>query len=394
MSTSQPHASCDTATPRAYAPVYLWRRRPRPGLPVAPIWLVLTALAVALLAATPSAADAQDAIRFVDGTIDFDAERAHVRFTATGEVGTPRVSSERGALRVRFPDATGDVRLDLRGDGGALRFVRVRPGAGDATVVVIRFTDARELPAEALRVESHAGAVDLSLSRSLLAPARVAEPATATPEPAPPSDAPAAEAEVETTGEAATPPALLTPPAPFFLSGRSASPTAGPTTSEGWASGRTGLLLGLTLVSGIALLVFSWMRSRPRGDKARLPISVVASHRLSPRHQLFVVRALGHDHLISVDGTRTERIASAPAPEARLDEERPSTPDFGSQLESLLSQPPRETSALSPTMLAPSATAHAGALAYSALSSPANVPSASTSEAVQGLLRLRARAFR
>ena len=43
---------------------------------------------------------------------------------------------------------------------------------------------------------------------------------------------------------------------------------------------------------------------------------------------------------------------------------------------------------------APVATAHAGAMAYASAPMLSTPPSASTSEAVQGLLRLRARALR
>jgi hypothetical protein len=306
---------------------------------------------------------------------------------------------------VRFADATGDVRLDLPGDGGALRFVRVRPGAGDATVVVLRFPDRRSLAPEALRVERDGTTVDLSIPRSLLGTPRLSEAEAAAA--APPPEAPAEpEAEPETTAEAepaaeAAEAPLLAPPAPLFIGGRTAPApsSSAPAPSDGWSNGRTGLLLLLTLVSGLGLVIFSWLRSRAGKGGRGLPIAVVATHRLSPRQQLVLVRALGQDHLLSIDGSKTERLLSTPSPAPEPDggsSERKSQPDFGAQLAEMLGQPAapdllRSISAPSP---APVATAHAGAMAYGASPMLSSPPAASASEAVQGLLRLRARAFR
>jgi flagellar biogenesis protein FliO len=368
-------------------------------MPIAPRWQLAVALAASLLAVS-SAAEAQEPIRFLGGDIGFDDTRMHVRFDTSGEVGPPRVSSEPGALRVRFADATGDVRLDLLGDGGALRFVRVRPGMGDATVVVIRFPDRRQLSPDALTVERSDNGVDLSLSRSLLGTPRLPEaPAAvaAAAEPAPPAPEPVAEPEAREEAP------LIASPAPLFIGSRSSgapAPSTTPETTERWAQGRTALLLLLTAVSGLGLIVFSWLRSRAGKGSSRLPISVVATHRLSPRQQLVLIRALGQDHLLSIDGQKTERLASTPSPLPEPEQPtdgRTSQPDFSAQLAELLGQPGPSDALRTAALTTPAPTAHAGAMAYAAAPSlaPSLGPSAAgASDAVQGLLRLRARALR
>ncbi|MGB0679824.1 MAG: hypothetical protein ACPGUV_09200, partial [Polyangiales bacterium] len=66
-----------------------------------------------------------------------------------------------------------------------------------------------------------------------------------------------------------------------------------------WACGLLALLwLGLNFVR------------QGRRKTEEDPIAVVAAKRLAPKHQLMVVRALGQEHLISVQGNQTLRLAS------------------------------------------------------------------------------------
>jgi hypothetical protein len=54
------------------------------------------------------------------------------------------------------------------------------------------------------------------------------------------------------------------------------------------------------------------LKLRKRGAEfVPTEIQVLGNKRLGARHQLMIVRALGQDHLISVNGGRTERIASS-----------------------------------------------------------------------------------
>ncbi|MBI5161578.1 MAG: flagellar biosynthetic protein FliO [Micrococcales bacterium] len=66
----------------------------------------------------------------------------------------------------------------------------------------------------------------------------------------------------------------------------------------------------LTLGLAGAYLVLRLLRRGGGAGKGRPQIEVVAAKRLGPRHQLLVVRAFGRDHLLSVNGGTTQRIAS------------------------------------------------------------------------------------
>jgi hypothetical protein len=352
------------------------------------------AVVAAMLLSMSAPTQAQEATRFLGGEVSFDDERMHVRLTTSAPVGEPRVSSEPGTLRLRFSDATGEADLDVPGDGGALRFVRVRRGVGDATVVILRFPDGRRVPERAVHVEIEGTTVDVAIPRSRLGEPVLPEPAVAATTPV----APEPVAEPAPSPEAAAPAEpLIAPAEPLFIGGRSAPAPLGTPTGGGWASGRTGLMLLLTLVSGLALALFSWLRRRSSKNAKAAPIAVVASHRLSPKHQLVVVRALGQDHLLSIDGTKTERLASMPSPAREAEPggaERASQPDFGAHLSDLLGAGGSAEAMRTFAPPAPVATAHAGAMAYASAPMLSTPPSASASEAVQGLLRLRARALR
>jgi hypothetical protein len=379
-------------------------------------------VSIILLAAAPAAAQATT---FTSGDIALGDDALHVRFTADGPIGEARVSTEPGAVRIRFAEATGDVRLDLPGDGDVLRFVRVRPGAEDATVAVLRFTDRRELDPSSVLVRSTGGEVDISIDRSLLpatsATAPIVETAPA-PAPEPMVGAPAPELlALNTTEPAPARPALFAPPAPLLAdhAPADAAPADAPLGVRGdeTASGRTSLLILLAVVAAAALGVVHWLRGRKGQVQARLPIAVVASHRISQRQQLVVVRALGQDHLLSIDGNRTERLCSQPSPglqAAGLVAEAPSsepTGDFGAHLAEMLGQLPKEapvqrtgmaTGPLSIRDAAP-AMREVATLPGSGLLNPAIAGYAATpmmnhgpaaTDAVAGLLRLRARTFR
>lgn len=382
-----------------------------------------------LLVSAPMLASAQT--RFAEGRLGFDESDLHVRFDTSAPVDAPRVSSEPGAVRLRFADATGDARIDLMGDGGAIRFVRVRPGAGNATVVVIRLTDRRQLDPDAVRVTLDGTVVDVAIARAVLPRARLEEPEVApvaAAEPAAPPveavDSPEAEAPVE--APAAPRGAMFAPPEPLVIGHSAADDTAADHTAppslglrtEGMANGRTSLLVLLALVAAAGLGLVHWLRTRRSRTETRLPITLVATHRISQRQQLVVVRALGQDHLLSIDGNRTERLCSQPAPQpqpatATEPEASATGADFGAHLAEMLGQAQREqpvarSSGYGPTLAsAPAFSAsqllHPGASAPASMASMGMAPTgmasmgashAGASEAVAGLLRLRARAFR
>lgn len=381
-------------------------------------------IALVLSIATPVAAQATT---FTSGDIALDADALHVRFTADGPVGEARVTTEPGAVRIRFAEATGDVRLDLDGDGDVLRFVRVRPGASDATVAVLRFTDRRELDPSSVVVTSNGAEVDVAIDRSLL-PAvatAAAAPAAVVATPAAETVAAPAEPELIALNESEPAPttrnAIFAPPAPRAAATAPAEATEAPAADaplgvrgDATANGRSSLLVLLAVLAAAGLGVVHWLRNKKSRPEARLPISVVASHRISQRQQLVVIRALGQDHLLSIDGNKTERLCSQPSPAmqaAGLSSEPVTEPseDFSAHLADLLGQMPKESPVVraamatgpltirdpAPAMREVSTLPGSGLLnpamssyAASTMSNPAQ------SDAVAGLLRLRARSFR
>jgi flagellar biogenesis protein FliO len=67
-------------------------------------------------------------------------------------------------------------------------------------------------------------------------------------------------------------------------------------------------LLGVYLVIKFGLI----KRAKP---SLLSDIEIIGSKRLGARHQLILVRALGEDHLLSINAGHTERIASVPTPQ-------------------------------------------------------------------------------
>lgn len=358
-------------------------------------------LALALLvSASPAFAQAPT---FSDARIDVDEDRVHVRLEATGPIGDPRVSIEPGSIRLRFADAR-DAHLDVRGDGDAIRFVRVRPGMNDAVVVVVRLGDMRELDAHSLTVGGDGRSFDVSIARAALAPiddAAVASIPGAAVEAVPVEPAasePVAEAEPAVEGEPETTDYLRSPPALLLGAGDASTttPASSPATTLGVPSseshGGTSLLLLVTAVLAIALLVVRWLMGR-RGKAQNDPIRVLAAHRLSARHQLVVVRALGQDHLLSVDGAKTERLFSQNAPAAEPEKTPPPSRGMLDMLTGGSAPEPEPDGDEFTARLVAAAAERRDAPAPVRSSMPSHAGGLS-SEAVAGLLRLRTRAVR
>lgn len=375
--------------------------------------LTLALFTLVLASAAPALASAQvqptgpTENSFARGDLQFDASAMHLALEAQGDVGEPRVRTESGFVRLWFPNMVGWSSLDVDGDGNAVRFIRVRPGAEDTGVVVIRLGDGRRLPVGAVGVARAGNRVVISIARSALpavleappapAAAAVVAAATSTAAPTAPTEPTAAtpsasDGEPRTAAEA-----LLAGPdaAPAPETGE--TPTLGLPTPEGPSTLAT--LLGITTMLAAALGIVQWMRARNAHGAQGPSIRVVASTRLSPKQQLVVVRALGQDHLIALEPGRTERLLSIPATEApRLEEDlvpelrlsRPSgvgapapvAASFGAELMRLVDKGSSRGHA--PTALALGAVPPAGPPA----------PAPANSDAVAGLVRLRAVANR
>lgn len=285
----------------------------------------------------PSVETASAQVAAVENTITrgelvYGEREVRVELDSHAPMRFPRVRTDEGFIRLWFPGMPGWTNVDMAGDGQALRFARIRPGADDTGAVIVRIGDMRRIPESAVSVDVNGTHATISISRAVLpAVAAPAAPAAATPteSPSAPVEAPVAEAAVAAApiapvaevpaapvaeapvAEAPAAEVPAAPPAP--LTGRpheAASTALG--TSPAANRSTTTTLLGVSL---ILLGVFAFVRmnkSKSGENNSRARIRVIASQRLGPKQQLVVVRALGQDHFLSVDATRTERLLSLP----------------------------------------------------------------------------------
>ncbi|MGF1465951.1 MAG: flagellar biosynthetic protein FliO [Sandaracinaceae bacterium] len=298
------------------------------------------ALAGALCALVPSTAEAATV---TDAEVELTDEAFILRLTADGDLGEPRVGLSPGFLRVWLP-AMAPAYLDRDGDGGTIRFVRVRPGYANTAVTIVRLAVGRRLPDGAVTLRREGPVMTVTVPRRALPgapaprpPAAGAEPAAVVAAAAPvggrddgvpegerlvadgtaaslPADGAPPTDAAEAAGAAAPAPGLASPL-------DAATPALALTRSEEGSSlgirdgmSGTALLVLLTLALGGAYLLIRVVQRRVTGGAPQPRIEVVAAKRLGTRHQLVVVRALGEDHLLSVQSGRTEKIASVPAP--------------------------------------------------------------------------------
>ncbi|MEM6962099.1 MAG: flagellar biosynthetic protein FliO, partial [Myxococcota bacterium] len=196
-----------------------------------------------------------------------------------------------------------------------IRSIRLRPGMQGSTVVVLQLKPGLKVPVEEIRVELGSAGAKIRLPfaarvevPSSEAPRRDASEATQTPilraEPTAPSQQPsgANSNPVDSTDRSPS-----EAPAPAVQSGRDLTSTASGTSLN------IGLLLLITALLGIGYLVMRYLQKSNPLILERPEIELLASRRLGTKHQLVLVRALGEDHLLSIQGNATTRLSSLPA---------------------------------------------------------------------------------
>jgi flagellar biogenesis protein FliO len=261
------------------------------------------AILLGVLLAAPAAAEQS----FVDISTGLTDEAFEIRLAADGPIGSHRVQTTPGFVRVWFHGME-DAFMDHAGGGRITRWVRLRPGAPGMAVAIVRLGDPRRLSAESVSVVNEGETVRVLLDRAAL-DGLISAPAAEAPEPG---------AEEAEAAEAAAGPVADAPVEGDGQSVAEATAATGlammrPVESDAWANGAPVTLFFLTLfLAGAYLAVRLW--ARRRGPAVQPPIEVVASRRIGTRHQLLVVRALGEDHLLSIQGSKTEKLASTPAP--------------------------------------------------------------------------------
>lgn len=240
-------------------------------------------------------------------------ELAEILVLSPQALPAPRIRLDRGAIRAWFRGVDQE-RITERGDGLAIQNVRVRSGAADSALVRIQLGDRRRLSEEVVQLDAFEGGYAIRIARSALPLA----PETVVVAPEPSEDeavqtddvadeAQEATATEERAAETDTEPATEEAAAPREPTAHplALSSTTGPTES----SLPYGLILLITVLLGALHLVMRFVAKK----KNALPapdISVVASKRVGPRHQLLVVRALGEEHLLSVNAGQTQIITS------------------------------------------------------------------------------------
>ena len=275
--------------------------------------MVLSAFALCGLLSSTALAE----VPLTGAQVQVDEDFAWVLLLSPGELPEPRLRVSRGEVKLWFR-GTDHERLTQAGDGLAFRDVRVRGGAGDSALVHIRLGDRREISTEDVAVVPFDGGSAVRFRRAAL-PQRPVEMAatdvnsdengggiiselTADADEADVLDA-VEESEVDSDAEGEFSPLLATE-TEGVLAG-------GVLEGAGESSGSpVGLLLLITALLGTLLVVVRLVAKRHKGTAPVPDIDVISTKRIGPRHQLIVVRALGEEHLLSVNGAQTQLITS------------------------------------------------------------------------------------
>lgn len=280
--------------------------------------------------------------RIVDVGISADDHEVVVEVNATHRLGSPRVSVGDTRIRMWIPNIDEDTRLEIKGEGRVISRVRVRPGAADTSLVNIYLKHGVVIDRAGPRVQVDGRRVRLSIPVPVAAAAKMAgAQAKGAVREEPVASDPGVD-RVPLVGEAGDNVATIgsVEQGKKSLSWSKSSADGGdsllgdaaeaPLSSmaEGSVVSRFGYGLFIFVVSGVAVL--AWLkRVQKKSAFGDLPgISVLGSRKLGPKHQLVLVRALGEDHLLSMNGEHTERLASVPCP----------VPDEGAHVEPSASQ--------------------------------------------------------
>ncbi|MCU0674515.1 MAG: flagellar biosynthetic protein FliO [Myxococcota bacterium] len=284
---------------------------------------------LALATTTAHAAPSLGGVR-----IESDGDDIAVRVLADAPLENARVRTESGRLRVWFSGVENRPRLEIDGDGRAIRAVALGPGMEETVVLRVDLGHDVRVPASDVRIEPTPDGCLVHVPTAWLPPAPVAPPSSVEPTPseaatnAAPSAAPIAPAAADSadvdpstasaarTRRSGAAPATPEDEAPALGARRTEE---GPTA----LGTRPASELPIATLGILALALFgAWVYAKKhrRAGAERSDIQILATHRLGPKHQLLVVRALGQDHLLAVHGQTTQVLGTT-----KPNEERPST---------------------------------------------------------------------
>jgi flagellar biogenesis protein FliO len=287
---------------------------------------------------------------FADASFELNDDNAQIRLRSIEPLDEPHLTIERGSVKVRFFGIAEQARLRPPVDGATIRSVIVRSGAKKTAVVSINLSDRRMLKKENIRIERKDAETRILIARSALPETLKPEP-TQTTEPVAVarnsnaiqenvrtnSDNKTVEANNESKNRPETSQPSSKERSSTGTSRNVSSSTPLITNIKGGSKAATSIFAPTPVSSGLgglgergqttmvvlaiaSLLLFGVYGAIRFGLKKRSRISprsqieIIGTKRLGARHQLVLVRALGEDHLLSVNAGQTERIASLPIP--------------------------------------------------------------------------------
>lgn len=281
--------------------------------------------------------------RVHDVSFQIQAQDAVIAVAADGAFERPRVRSERGRLRVWFPGMTDRGRLTIEGDGAAIGQIALRPSGSKTALLEIELHSDKALPKKAIRAQAEGDRFYLRIARSALPelsldgdgediPVGSADAETPTAlgdgtaaEPSPATDL-AEDLGLQRTEHPAT---ALGAAQPLSEIATARGPMHG---GEGQSSTTLWVMVALAGALGGGYLYVR--KAKPKlGDDANAEIELLGSRRIGPRQQLLLIRALGENHLIFLNGDKAEHLAAVrPAGERAVTEPLAASP----------ASPPRE----------------------------------------------------
>ena len=261
--------------------------------------------------------------------LDASTDDIVVTFDTSGPMLLPTLTTSAGRIRMLFPGEAPHDAITVHGDGQYLHDVEVSGGAGGTIAAHLRLTGDTRVEPQFVHIETHDTSIVVRIAKNKLhpvvvkaapAPAPVAATPIATAAAALASPIVAAKAEakpvVADDAEEAAPVAAKTAEKAEKKHESSAASTPA---FAGAIPGSMGpsvpVLLFITLLLGTVYLALRAILKTRAPSKPTPSIQILSVKHVGPRHKLIIVRSFGRDHLLSINGGETRRIASMRAEE-------------------------------------------------------------------------------
>lgn len=271
--------------------------------------------------------------RVHDVSFQVQSEHAVIAVSADERLQSPRVRSEKGWLRVWFPGVVDKAKLTIEGDGAAIGKIALRPSGSKSALLEVELRGDTALPRSAVSAEADGDRFFLRIARSALPALHVEEGegeeipvndqqdipvlSTGSTERTEHSASEAGEAQPmdERLGLQRTPGGRSQTQRPLD----ELATAKGPMEGEGDSAAMTlWVMSALAAALGGTYVYLRKVKGAARSDDGYPGIHIVGSRRIGPRQQLILVRALGQDHLLLLNGDKAEHLTSTPYGEPAL----------------------------------------------------------------------------